>query len=205
MEVNHPLESGQNNNLNEDTKINKSSTIGSNSSNRNNYYIIGGIVLIIIASVLYYLLIYQKSISTAEKEKELLLKEKELLTKEKELNAPLKTEQNNDNSIKINLEGTYSGTIKDGTKWNVYISNYDGQNFTGHNIIYWKKSPDGYKTNFNGIYNASNREIIMYEDKNAKGSGKFSGKVSADGMNMNGDWHRYTDGELFIWNLLKLN
>ncbi|MBX7044240.1 MAG: hypothetical protein K1X86_00255 [Ignavibacteria bacterium] len=44
----------------------------------------------------------------------------------------------------------------------------------------------------------------MSEDKNTKGSGEFTGSVSQDGNNMNGEWRRYSDGGLFIWNLTKI-
>lgn len=139
------------------------------------------------------------------KEKELQLKEKELLEKketelkEKEKQIEQKT-QSKDNK-KINLKGDYQGSIKDGTRWYVYITSFDGSNLKGYNIVYWKTTPNGFKTNFTGTYDSQFNKIIMYEDKNAKGSGKFVGMVSDNGNAMHGEWFRYTDNGSFTWNL----
>jgi hypothetical protein len=139
------------------------------------------------------------------KEKELQLKEKEMLEKkEAELKEKEKQidQQNQSKDIKkINLKGDYQGSIKDGTKWYVYITSFDGSNFKGYNVVYWKTTPDGFKTNFTGTYDSQFNKIIMLEDRNAKGSGKFIGTVSDNGNTMHGDWFRYTDNGSFTWNL----
>ena len=139
------------------------------------------------------------------KEKELQLKERELLEKkDSELREREKdlTEKKSTNQ-EINLTGSYWGSIKDGTSWYVYISEGKGKNIKGYNKIYWESSPEGYKTNFSGTYDPSARKIIMYEDRNAKGSGKFIGTVSVDGKSISGDWYRYSDNGSFTWNLEK--
>ena len=145
------------------------------------------------------------------KEKELQLKEREILDKkEADLKAKedeLKNSQNIDKDdikdTKINLRGTYSGSIKDGTLWYMYITNFTGKNLKGYNKIHWESTPEGFKTNFSGTYDPSTREIILYEDRNATGSGKFIGTVSVDGKSISGDWFRYSDGNSFTWNLSK--
>lgn len=101
----------------------------------------------------------------------------------------------------VELSGRYEGSIKDGTRWEVYITSYDGQSLSGYNKVYWQKYPEGYKTNFTGRYNSINGQIIMNEDRDAKGSGKFTGTVSDNGRIMSGDWKRYSDGGSFTWNL----
>lgn len=101
------------------------------------------------------------------------------------------------------LAGTYSGTVKDGTPWNVYISEFDGGSFTGRNEIYWANSPQGFRTSFTGTFDATTRRIVMSEDPTAKGAGEFVGEVSADGTSMTGTWSRYSDGQSFSWNLTK--
>lgn len=136
------------------------------------------------------------------KEKELQLKEKEMIDKkETELKDREKQLEQKSNNIKIELAGTYAGTIKDGTYWHVVISNFDGKNFKGYNKIYWKSTPEGFKTNYTGTYDNSSGEIIMHEDRNAKGSGKFIGSISKDGNKMSGTWYRYTDNGSFTWEL----
>ena len=146
------------------------------------------------------------------KEKELQLKEREILdkkeadlkAKEQELKNSQNSDQNDSKDTKINLRGTYSGSIKDGNLWYVYITNFTGKNFKGYSKIYWESTPEGLKTNFSGIYDPITREIVMNEDRNAKGSGKFIGTVSGDGKSISGDWFRYSDGNSFTWNLSKI-
>jgi len=140
------------------------------------------------------------------KEKELQLKEKEMIEKksamldEKEKNLKQSTIEKN----RLNLTGSYSGSIKDGTSWQIFINNFDGENFKGFDIVFWSTHPNGFKTNFTGSFNKSTNEIIIYEDSRAKGSGKFVGKVSDDGNSMSGDWFRYTDKGSFTWNLTRI-
>lgn len=139
------------------------------------------------------------------KEKELQLKEKELLDKKetelKEKEKQIEQKTQSKDSKKINLKGDYQGSIKDGTLWYVFITSFDGSNFKGHNIVYWKTTPNGFKTNFTGTFDSQTNQVIMYEDKNAKGSGKFIGTVSDNGNTMHGDWFRYTDNGSFTWDL----
>lgn len=138
------------------------------------------------------------------KEKELNLKQQEIDLEKKKLESQNQKPEDNkvESYSKINLNGLWIGTIKDGTYWTLEIKNFDGENFNGENIVYWKKYPDGYKTNFSGTLNAFN-EVIMYEDSNIKGSGKFVGNISNDGNFMSGEWYRYSDNGTFNWSLKK--
>lgn len=148
------------------------------------------------------------------KKKELELKEKELQIRESEMLERKRSEldekenklrSNESTNNRTNLSGSYYGTIKDGTSWKAYISSFDGENFSGHNVIYWDKYPDGYRTNFTGSYNSFTNRITMSEDRNTKGAGKFTGTVSDDGASMSGEWYRYSDNGTFTWNLTKEN
>lgn len=134
------------------------------------------------------------------KEKELELKEKELMNK-KETELKEKEREQIPDRNNIDLSGTYGGTIKDGTDWYVVISGFDGNSFKGYNEVFWKSTPDGYRTNFEGTFDKYTNEVIMYEDKKTKGSGKFIGTVSSDGNKMSGTWYRYTDNGSFTWEL----
>ena len=40
----------------------------------------------------------------------------------------------------------------------------------------------------------------MYEDKNTKGSGKFTDTINKARNRMSGSWSRYSDGTIFDWN-----
>ena len=40
----------------------------------------------------------------------------------------------------------------------------------------------------------------MYEDKNTKGSGKFTDTINKARNRMSGSWSRYSDGTNFDWN-----
>jgi hypothetical protein len=153
-----------------------------------------------------------ENISTDElKKKELELKEKELNLKEKEMldkkESELKEKEQKIDKFSHNkltdINGTYEGTIKNGTSWFVIIKDFDGSNFNGYDIVYWKTTPNGYRTSFHGTYDNNTKEIIIYEDKNIKGSGKFIGNVSADHEKMSGTWYRYSDGGSFTWELSK--
>jgi len=153
-----------------------------------------------------------------KREKEIELKERELaLEKEKKELEKQKLESGNQRSTKpesterssgkINLKDfatMWFGTIKDGTDWEVSIVSFDGKNFKGKNTIYWKTSPNGFSTNFAGTVNDETGEVVMYEDKNAKGSGKFTGTINKAGNRMSGSWSRYSDGGTFNWNLEKM-
>jgi len=142
-----------------------------------------------------------------KREKEIELKERELaLEKEKQALENQKSdvlESENTQSgepestqrkvTKVNLRDfatMWWGTIRDGTNWEVSIVSFDGKTFKGRNTIYWKTNPDGFSTNFSGTVNDETGEVVMYEDKNAKGSGKFSGTINKSGNRMSGSWSR---------------
>lgn len=103
----------------------------------------------------------------------------------------------------VDLDGVYSGTIKDGTRWYVYIRDFNGTSFVGTNDIYWPRSPQGFKTNFTGTYDPTTQRITMDEDRNAQGSGQFVGQVFAGGGSMSGTWTLYSGGTSFTWNLVR--
>jgi len=105
----------------------------------------------------------------------------------------------------IELNGYYKGTIKDGTQWAVSISDFDGKNFKGYDIIYWKSTPEGIKANLTGTFNDEKNEILMLEDINIKGAGKFIGTISENGKIMNGSFFRYSDNDSYDWSLVKSN
>lgn len=140
----------------------------------------------------------------ALKEKDIKLKEEELLRKREENIEKKEKEQSFNKEMEIRLEGKYEGSIKDGTYWVVYIYNFNGRNFTGNNIVYWENHPEGFKTDFSGEFNSENNNVIIYEDRNAKGAGTFNGTVSPDGNNINGSWYRYSDGGSYLWILKKV-
>lgn len=169
-------------------------------ASKNKYYLIGSGLLIIIAVLVFFLLSQNNNSNDRNNDD----KNKSVLnnTNQKEKQSP-PSEQKYERKNEFNLSGSYWGSIKDGTRWYQFITNFDGKNFSGYNQIYWKKYPDGYKTNFNGEYHSDTRQIIIYEDRNTKGAGKFIGTVSDDGRKMSGDWYRYSDNGSFTWNLEK--
>lgn len=176
--------------------------------------IIIGALVILLGCLAYFVFIYKgdKINSTTEsnvsesdqKRIELELKEKELNQRENKLKSNNSLSQQNLIS-QINLLGSYVGSIKDGTQWYVNFTSFDGRNLSGYNVIYWKSSPEGFQTSFIGTYDPSTKEILMFEDKNAKGAGKFIGKVSSDGNSLSGNWYRYKDNGSFTWDLHKSN
>lgn len=141
-----------------------------------------------------------KSQEDSLKKRELELKQKELELKEKELNLKEK-DKSTDKLRNINITGKWIGTIKDGTKWEVYFTSQYLKEFDGYSTIYWSNHPEGFVTRFAGTVENDNSKIIIYEDRNAKGSGKFEGTISSDGNSMTGIWHRYSDNGSFTWNL----
>ena len=105
----------------------------------------------------------------------------------------------------VDLNGYYEGTIKDGTRWIVKITGFDGKTFEGYNTIYWpSKGSGGLTTTFTGYYDKVTEEIIMNES-DGKGSGRFTGMLSSGGKSIQGSWSRYSDGGSFDWDLRKLN
>jgi len=180
------------------------------------FFILIFFILVLIISLTGYLIINNNQ-SEEKKSKELELKEKEIALKEKEMQnlrdrenelkqkkKELNSNENqnyNSSDVYINLNGTFTGSIKNGTYWRVTISGFEGNYFEGYNVIYWQKYPNGYRTAFTGNFNKETREITMFEDRNAKGAGKFIGKISTDGTTMSGVWYRYSDNGSFTWNL----
>lgn len=127
---------------------------------------------------------------------------KESVTKEKNEQQNMSGRTNiKESNVNIDLKGNYSGTIKDGTRWNLSIDFFDGENISGSNVIYWAKYPEGFYTKFTGRYEPSGSRITLYEDINVKGAGVFNGTVSADGLIMSGEWRRNSDGGVYLWNL----
>lgn len=178
--------------------IRKETSIEVGKESKTKYYVTGGVLIIIIV-VLLYILFFQKSNETdfADKTRQEVTRVTSGEQKEKQITPPV------DNSAKTNINGTYWGTIKDGTRFYLYISNFDGKNFNGFNKIYWKKYPDGLKTNYTGTYDYKTKQIEMLEDPDAKGAGKFIGTVSESGSSIHGTWYRYSDNGSFTWNLEK--
>ncbi|MFZ4592403.1 MAG: toll/interleukin-1 receptor domain-containing protein, partial [Ignavibacteria bacterium] len=174
-------------------------------------YFVGSIILFILISTLYYLFVYKNSDNKLDIKNTQITNSKESVDRKSEeldpggLKQSFNTDKNEAQNFKINLLGKYSGSIKDGTKWYVYINDFEGSSIKGYNEVYWKKTPNGFKTNFTGTYEPLTRKITMLEDINAKGSGKFVGTVSVDGRTIMGDWHRYTDNNSFTWNLNKVD
>ena len=134
------------------------------------------------------------------KEKELEIRQQELELEKKKLEAqnPNNNQESNLNVLNINLNGVWNGTIKDGSYWKVEINKFDGKNFEGVNIIYWKEYPEGYRAIFTGTMD-SRGEIIMYGDINIKRAGKYIGRISNNGDQMDGQWYRYSDNGSFNW------
>lgn len=148
-----------------------------------------------------------------KREKELELRERELALEKEKINLEReKNSQQNEEkeeSVKGDVNLTdfatmWFGKIKGSTDWEVSITEFDGKNFSGQNTVYWKSTPEGFSTYFTGMVDKATREVIMYEDRNAKGSGKFTGTINKSGNRMSGTWTRYSDGGSFSWNLEKM-
>jgi hypothetical protein len=171
---------------------------------KNLYYIIGGVLVVIIIVLVFFILKNNSDKNRNEADKESILQKKNSVTEQQTYPVTPPTQQS-EQEKKPGLTGTYKGTIKDGTLWYVYILNSDGNSFDGYNVIFWKNKPNGFKTGFTGTFDSQTNQVIMYEDRNAKGSGKFTGTVSDNGNTMHGGWFRYTDKGSFTWNLERLN
>lgn len=123
---------------------------------------------------------------------------------EKIITKTTSTETLNKNNIFANLNptGKYSGTIKDGTRWEVEIYDFNGTSFKGWNTIYWSfKPPKGLTSSFDGVYDFKTGEIKMYEDMSGRKTGKFVGRFSNDGNSISGDFTRYVDNVTYSFNL----
>ncbi len=104
------------------------------------------------------------------------------------------------------LNGSYTGTIKDGTKWVLYIRDFDGTNFEGYNTTYWNsRGKDGLTAPIKGYLDKNNNKIIMDETSGGNKAGRFEGNIYEDGNKIEGIWTRYSDGGSFNWTLYKDN
>ncbi|MCX6159180.1 MAG: serine/threonine-protein kinase [Ignavibacteriae bacterium] len=154
-------------------------------SGKNIFYLLSGIVIIVIFFILTYLMNQNRESTPVIS------------------NQPQIPQQLENPCLKIEIDGKYSGTIKDGTKWEVEIYGFNGTNFKGINTIYWgfSKNTNGMTAPFKGEYDKNNCQIIMYEDPEVNKSGKFVGKISLDGKSITGDWFRYSDNGSYSFNL----
>ena len=103
-------------------------------------------------------------------------------------------------SNRLNLEGSYEGTFAE-KKFEIVITEYNGKNIIGHNIAYWTDPP--YRTNLTGTFDESTGEIILYEEKNEKGTGIFDGTLSTDEKTMKGTYSPITSKQIFKWSVSK--
>lgn len=128
-----------------------------------------------------------------------------------ESDAQSESEQSTDNqndkditgenqSNRLNLEGSYVGTFA-GKKFEIVIREFDGKNLFGYNVAYWTDPP--YRTNLTGTFNESTSEIILYEEKNEKGTGIFDGTLSTDEKTMKGTYSPITSKQIFKWSVSK--
>jgi serine/threonine protein kinase len=154
---------------------------------KNIFYLLTGFVVIVIFGILIYLMSQNRESTPVIS------------------NQPQITQKLENPCLKIEIDGKYSGTIKDGTKWEVEIYGFDGKNFKGLNTIYWgfTKNANGMTAPFKGEYDKNTCQIIMYEDPEVNKSGKFVGKISIDGKSITGDWFRYSDNGSYSFNLSK--
>lgn len=110
------------------------------------------------------------------------------------------TEQND--SLK-NFSGYYQGTAKD-VRMELNIENFDGKNFSGYNIIFWKPGK-GLRADFKGKYDKETRKVLMTESEDIKGAGYFDGYYYPAENKIEGDWFRYSDNGSYKWILQKSN
>lgn len=167
------------------TKIGKPKR--SNAATKNTLIILAGSISLIIFFVLLYLFIQDDNDDVIA------------LNQKTSSNLPTNACSN------VEINGRYSGTIKDGTRWEVYIYGFDGKLFKGTNTIYWSfiKNPNGLTSRFDGELNQSNCQLVMAEDPNGKKTGKFIGKISSDGKEITGEFFRYSDNGSYTFNLIK--
>ncbi len=98
------------------------------------------------------------------------------------------------------LSGNYVGTFE-GKKFEIVIRKFDGKNLSGYNIAYWTDPP--FRTNMTGTFDKSTGEIILYEEKNEKGTGIFEGTLSTDEKTMKGTYSPVTSKQIFKWSVSK--
>lgn len=148
------------------------------------YFISGGVILLFIALIIVISSSSSDTIVTTN-------------------TIPQTTNKDNDKVYKnLNPTGKYYGTIKDGTRWEVEIYDFNGTSFKGWNTIYWSfRPPTGLTSSFEGVYDFNTGEIKMYEDMSGKKTGKFIGKFSNDGNSISGDFIRYVDNGTYSFNL----
>ena len=98
------------------------------------------------------------------------------------------------------LIGTFGGTFHK-KKFEIVITEVNGKNITGYNVAYWTDPP--YRTNMTGTYNESTGEIVLYEEKNDRGTGLFDGILSTDGKTMKGTYSPFSSEQIFKWSVSK--
>jgi len=103
-------------------------------------------------------------------------------------------------SNRLDLMGTYGGTFH-GKKFEIVLTEVDGKNITGYNVAYWTDPP--FRTNMTGTFNESTGEILLYEEKNDRGTGLFDGILSTDGKTMKGTYSPFSSKQVFKWSVSK--
>jgi|GEM_PF-3413756 hypothetical protein len=101
---------------------------------------------------------------------------------------------------KINLSGFWSGSLDDGTPFDLTITDFDGKNFKGSDQIF-ADSTDRNKFAITGTFDPKTKEIIINEDKNKKGSGKHIAKLDANLTGIKGSWEQYSGTKKMKWEL----
>lgn len=156
-------------------------------SKKNMIYILTDIVVVLVLIMLFYIM-------NRNQDNTIVTSNQTQTTKQKE-----------NQCSKFELNGKYSGTIKDGTRWEVEIYGFNGKEFKGVNTIYWSfvKNINGLTSPFIGEYNKDNCLITMYEDPSGRKTGKFVGNISEDGKSIEGDFYRYSDNGSYSFKLTK--
>ena len=139
--------------------------------------------------------------SLEEQKQNLENKEKQLQVETENLK---KQKAKNDSILavtdKINLSGFWSGSLDDGTPFDLTITDFDGKNFNGNDQIYTDAS-DKNKFKITGTFDQKTKEIVINEDKNAKGSGKHTAKLDANLTGMKGTWEQYSGSKKIKWEI----
>jgi hypothetical protein len=105
----------------------------------------------------------------------------------------------------ISLISLWSGSINKDTPFDLQVIDFDGTTFKGKDQIYSSDKSTAVKTfTVIGTYNPKTREIVINEDKEAKGSGKFTGKLDAEGKFMSGKWEMFSEKKSYNWELNKV-
>ena len=103
-------------------------------------------------------------------------------------------------SNRLDLIGTYGGTFHE-KKFEIVLTEVSGKNITGYNVAYWTDPP--FRTNMTGTFDESTGEILLYEEKNDRGTGLFDGILSTDGKTMKGTYSPFSSKQVFKWSVSK--